>query len=142
MEKLSSPGVVRNIPLNKITKNQFQPINYFNEDAIIELAQAMKKHGLFSKATYIGHAKEYNIKLLLSQIEHADDKVSERQRAQEEISVIKKKAVGASLINTIEQKRSTSDKVVSSIKNSIKSTITTQSKKSVNSKNIKTVKRK
>ena len=46
MEKISSPSVVRNIPLNKITKNQFQPRNYFNEDAIIELAQSMKKHGL------------------------------------------------------------------------------------------------
>ena len=102
----------------------------------------MKKHGLFSKSTYMGQAKEYNIKTLLSQIEHADDKVSARQRAQEEIAVIKKKTLAASLVNTIDQRRTVSDKIVSGVKNVIKTNVISQTKKSNNIKNTKTVKRK
>ncbi|DAB32809.1 MAG TPA: chromosome partitioning protein ParB [Sulfurospirillum sp. UBA11407] len=42
----SSPDLVREIDVNRISPNPYQPRKYFNEAAIKELSESIKKHGL------------------------------------------------------------------------------------------------
>lgn len=42
----SSPDLIREIPLENIVPNPYQPRKYFNDTAIKELSESIKKHGL------------------------------------------------------------------------------------------------
>ena len=44
----TSKSTVRDIELNLITPNRFQPREFFDEDRLQELAESIKKHGVLS----------------------------------------------------------------------------------------------
>ena len=75
-------------------RNPKQVINYVK--SIVFAYLVLSERGLLTKATY-GSAETYNPNLLLDQIEHADQKIRERQEEDKEISHRKKLKIDTDL---------------------------------------------
>ena len=57
----NSKDLVREIDLNRISPNPYQPRKYFNEKAIKELSESIKKHGLLQPIIVVEKDNDYMI---------------------------------------------------------------------------------
>ena len=55
----SSQDLVRDIDVDRISPNPYQPRKYFNEDAIKELSESIKKHGLLQPIIIVQKDDDY-----------------------------------------------------------------------------------
>lgn len=55
----SSQDLIKEIPLDQISPNPYQPRKYFNETAIKELSESIKKHGLLQPIIVVEKDEDY-----------------------------------------------------------------------------------
>jgi ParB family chromosome partitioning protein len=59
--EVSSTVEVRDIPLNEIQPNPFQPRQHFDQDSLEELAGAMRTHGFYGHLVVRPHGRSYQL---------------------------------------------------------------------------------